>query len=115
MKYKRYDPDIWVWVHIQIHIKKGKMQKRIAAVLKGTAAIFLSTKSKHIAGGFTFYSTNTPRAPPVSRSFATKKNGGQAMKKNIFIFFTNLLQKQDFLDFRYREEKSITARKGVRF
>ena len=114
MRHKRYAPDIWVWLHIQIPINNLIFYIKIAAILKGIAAIFLSTKNKCIADRFTFYSTNNPRAPPFSRSFATKKNGGQAMKKNIFIFFKNLLQKQDFLDFRYREEKSITARKGVR-
>jgi hypothetical protein len=44
----------------------------------------------------------------------SQKTGGQAMRKNIFIFFKILWQNEEFFSFRYREEKTITARKGVR-
>ena len=43
MRYKRRNPDIWVWVHIKICKNRSTYYIANAAILKGIAAFFYST------------------------------------------------------------------------
>ena len=88
MIFKRYDPDVWLRVLIQFHIQYIKL----AAVLSGIAAFFVSTRNRVLPFITILYygvrivdkpsSRPRCRSPPAPFGFEhfKKSNGGKPMK-----------------------------------
>ena len=46
MNFKRYDPDVWIRGYIRPPLRRNKYYIKMAAVLSGIAAIFVSTRNR---------------------------------------------------------------------